>query len=104
MLGLVLGTLRLPLVLLVSGDAATAAGTNIAISAASAATGGVQHARAGRGDVDWAFLAAGVAGALPGGWLGAQMTGRFSELGLRRALGITLIVVGAAFVVEVIVR
>ena len=30
------------------------------------------------------------------------MTGRFSELGLRRALGITLIVVGAAFVVEAI--
>jgi uncharacterized protein len=228
MLGLVLGTLRLPLVLVVSGDAATAAGTNIAISAASAATGGVQHARAGRvdwrvvawmtppsvvgallgglygdsvperllfaaiagvliwngvdmlarpfrakprerprllsaaafggvigllggaigvilgtlrvpallrvvgmtavrvvgtnlvvgfflgvfgflghairGEVDWPFLAAGVAGALPGGWFGAQMTGRFSELGLRRALGMTLIVVGAAFVVEVIVR
>ena len=228
MLGLVLGTLRLPLVLLVSGDASTAAGTNIAISAASAATGGIQHARAGRvdwrvvawmtppsvvgrarrrplrrrrsrtaalrgdrrrpdlerrrpartavpceatraprlfsaaafggaigllggaigvilgtlrvpallrgvgmtavrvvgtnlvvgfflgvfgflghavrGEVEWAFLAAGVAGALPGGWLGAQMTGRFSELALRRALGVTLVVVGVAFVVEAIVR
>ena len=55
MLGLVLGTLRLPLVLLVSGDASTAAGTNIAISAASAATGGIQHARAGR--VDWRVVA-----------------------------------------------
>jgi uncharacterized membrane protein YfcA len=55
MLGLVLGTLRLPLVLVVSGDAATAAGTNIAISAASAATGGIQHARAGR--VDWRVVA-----------------------------------------------
>ena len=226
MLGLVLGTLRLPLVLVVSGDAATAAGTNIAISAASAATGGIQHARAGRvdwrvvawmappsvvgaligglygaelpervlfaaiaavlvwngvdllarpfharprdrprllpaalfgaaigliggaigvilgtlrvpallravgmtavrvvgtnlvvgfflgvfgflghavrGEVDWAFLAAGVAGALPGGWLGAQMTGRFSEIALRRALGATLVVVGGAFVVEAV--
>jgi hypothetical protein len=228
MLGLVLGTLRLPLVILVSGDAATAAGTNIAISAASAATGGIQHARAGRvdwrvvawmappsvvgallgglygdtvpeqllfgaiaavlvwngvdllarpfhakplerprlvsaaafggvigllggaigvilgtlrvpallrvvgmtavrvvgtnlvvgfflgvfgfighavrGEVEWALLAAGVAGALPGGWLGAQMTGRFSELGLRRALGVTLVAVGAAFAVEAVAR
>ena len=228
MLGLVLGTLRLPLVVVVSGDASTAAGTNIAISAASAATGGIQHARAGRvdwrvvawmtppsvvgaligglygdavperilfaaiaavliwngvdllarpfhahprerprlfsaaafgavigllggaigvilgtlrvpallravgmtaarvvgtnlvvgfflgvfgflghavrGEVEWTLLVAGVAGALPGGWLGAQMTGRFSELGLRRALGVTLVVVGIAFVVEVVVR
>ncbi len=38
------------------------------------------------------------------GWLGAQMTGRFSELSLRRTLGVTLVVVGAAFVVEAIVR
>lgn len=226
MLGLVLGTLRLPLIVLVSGDAATAAGTNIAVSAASAATGGVVHVRAGRvdwrvaawmtppsvigalvgglygdsvperllfaaiaavlvwnganllvrpfrasprekprlapavafggligllggaigvilstlrvpallsvvgmtamrvvgtnlvvgffvgvfgflghavrGEVEWAFLGAGVAGALPGGWLGARATGRFSELALRRALGLTLVVVGVAFVVELI--
>jgi len=228
MLGLVLGTLRLPLVLVVSGDAASAAGTNIAISAASAATGGIQHARAGRvdwrvvawmtppsavgalvgglygdavpervlfgaiaavlvwngidllarpfrarprvrprlwpaalfggaigllggaigvilgtlrvpallrgvgmtavrvvgtnlvvgfflgvfgflghavrGEVEWALLAAGVAGALPGGWLGAQATGRFSELALRRALGVALVAVGIAFAVEAALR
>jgi uncharacterized membrane protein YfcA len=226
MLGLVLGTLRLPLIVLVSGDAATAAGTNIAVSAASAATGGAQHVRAGRvdwrvvawmtppsvvgalvgglygdsvpesllfaaiaavlvwngidllvrpfhaqprerprllsaaafggvigllggaigvilgtlrvpallrvvgmtamrvvgtnlvigfflgvfgflghavrGDVEWVLLAAGLAGALPGGWLGAQATGRFSELALRRALGVTLVGVGAAFAVELV--
>lgn len=227
MLGLVLGTLRLPLMVLVTGDAATAAGTNIAVSAASAASGGIVHVRAGRvdwrvvawmtppsvvgalfgglygdsvpesllfaaiaavlvwngidllvrpfhakprerprllpaagfgavigllggaigvmlgtlrvpallrvvgmtamrivgtnvvvgfflgvfgflghavrGEVEWTFLAAGVAGALPGGWLGAQATSRFSELALRGALGVTLIVVGAAFAVEIIV-
>jgi len=36
MLGLVLGTLRLPFVILVSGSPLAAAGTNIAISAAAA--------------------------------------------------------------------
>jgi uncharacterized membrane protein YfcA len=224
MLGLVLGTLRLPLILLISGDPSAGAGTNIAISAASAASGGIQHARAGRvdwrivawmappsvvgalvggfygdalperllfgliavtlawsgvdllvrpfsarprsrpriwlgallgafigllggaigvilgtlrvpvllrgvgmtaarvvgtnlvvgfflgvfgfvghavrGDVEWALLAAGLAGAVPGGWLGARATGRFSELGLRRALGVALLVIAAVFAVE----
>src|SRR3989442_1560048 len=47
--GLVLGTLRLPLILLLSGSPSAAAGTNIAISAAAAASGGGEHARAGRG-------------------------------------------------------
>ena len=40
MLGLVLGTLRLPLIVLVTGSPLAAAGTNIAISAASAGAGG----------------------------------------------------------------
>src|SRR4029453_9248039 len=38
--GLVLGTLRLPAILLLSGDAAAGAGTNIGISAGSGAAGG----------------------------------------------------------------
>jgi uncharacterized membrane protein YfcA len=78
MLGLVLGTLRLPLMVLVSGDASSAAGTNIAISAASAATGGIQHARAGR--VDWRVVAwmtpPSVAGALVGGLYGDSVPER----------------------------
>jgi uncharacterized membrane protein YfcA len=224
MIGLVLGTLRLPLILLVSGDTSAAAGTNIAISAAAAASGGIRHSRAGRvdwrvvawmtppsvvgallgglfghhlpervllgaiacvlawngidllfrpfrerprreprvaaavffgavigllggavgvilgtlrvpallrsvgltamrvvgtnlvvgfflgafgflghavhGEVEWAILGGGLAGAIPGGWLGAKQTGRFSELGLRRALGVALLVIAAAFAVE----
>lgn len=224
MIGLVLGTLRLPLMVLVSGDPTSAAGTNIAISAASAASGGVRHSRAGRvdwrivawmtpptvvgalvgglygravpeqlllgaiaavlvwsgidlltrpfrerprerprlapavlfgaaigllggavgvilgtlrvpallrgvglgaarvvgtnlvvgfflgvfgllghavrGEVEWPFLAAGLLGALPGGWLGAGATGRISEVSLRRALGVALVVVGLVFAVE----
>jgi uncharacterized protein len=222
--GLVLGTLRLPLIVLLSGDAASAAGTNVAISAASAGSGSVQHAREGRVDwrvvawmipptaagavlgalfgdsaperllygliaavllwsgadlllrpfrsrpratpwigaavasgfgvgllggavgvilgtlrmpallavvgmtahravgtnlvvgfvlglaafatyvlqleVEWGLLAAGLAGALPGGWLGARLTGRVSEEALRRAIGAALLAVGLVFALE----
>jgi uncharacterized membrane protein YfcA len=68
----VLGTLRLPAILLLSGNASSAAGTNIAISAAAAASGGYGHARAGR--VDWRVVAwmapASVVGAVAGALLG----------------------------------
>jgi uncharacterized membrane protein YfcA len=47
-------------------------------------------------------LGAGLVGALPGGWLGARATGRISENTLRLALGLTLVVVGAAFAVQAI--
>jgi hypothetical protein len=53
--GLVLGTLRLPALLLAAGSPAAGAGTNIAISAAAAASGGWRHAREGR--VDWRVVA-----------------------------------------------
>src|SRR4029450_911494 len=55
MLGLVLGTLRLPLIVAITGSPISAAGTNIAISPASAAAGALRHLRAGR--VDWGVVA-----------------------------------------------
>ena len=55
MLGLVLGTLRLPLIVALTGSPLAAAGTNIAISAASAGAGAIRHAREGR--VDWRVVA-----------------------------------------------
>jgi uncharacterized membrane protein YfcA len=42
-------------VLVASGNAASAAGTNIAVSAVSTLVGGIEHARAGR--VDWRIVA-----------------------------------------------
>jgi uncharacterized membrane protein YfcA len=70
LVGLVLGSLRLPTVLLASGSAAAAAGTNIAVSAVAALTGGAAHARAGR--VSWRIVAwmtpPSVAGAFVGGY------------------------------------
>jgi uncharacterized membrane protein YfcA len=55
---------------------------------------------AGDEGVDWAVLGAGLAGALPGGWLGARATGRVPENALRVALGVVLLVVGVAFAAQ----
>ncbi len=75
--GLVLGSLRLPAVLLASGSPAAAAGTNIAVSAAAALTGGLTHARAGR--VSWPIVAwmtpPSVAGAFVGGYFAYAVPG-----------------------------
>jgi hypothetical protein len=65
----VLGTLRLPLILLATGDPITAAGTNIAISTVAAGTGGVRHAREGR--VSWKVVAAMAPPSVVGAVLGA---------------------------------
>jgi uncharacterized membrane protein YfcA len=76
--GLVLGSLRLPAILLASGSTAAAAGTNIAISAIAALSGGLAHARAGR--VHWRIVAwmtpPSVAGAFVGGYFGHLVPAR----------------------------
>lgn len=67
--GLVLGTLRLPAILLLAGDPAAGAGTNIAISAAAAGSGSLRHAREGRVDrrvVMW-MAPPSIVGAIVGG-------------------------------------
>jgi uncharacterized protein len=97
--GLVLGSLRLPAVILASGNAATAAGTNIAVSAAAALTGGVTHARAGR--VDWPIVAwmtpPSVAAAFVGGYFG----GRLPEGVLLGAIAAALLWNGVQLLLEV---
>ena len=47
------------------------------------------------------YAAGTLAGALPGGWLGARVTGRLSEETLRRAIGAAVLVIAAAFAVDV---
>jgi uncharacterized protein len=97
--GVILGTLRMPaLVRSVGLDVRRAAGTNLVVGFFLGVAGFAAHA-AGEG-VAWGVLAAGLAGALPGGWLGAQATGRISEKSLRLALGLVLVVVGVVFAVE----
>ncbi|HEX2427333.1 MAG TPA: sulfite exporter TauE/SafE family protein [Gaiellaceae bacterium] len=97
--GVILGTLRMPaLIRSVGMDVRRAAGTNLVVGFVLGVAGFATHTIE-RG-VDWAVLAAGLAGAIPGGWLGARATGRIPENTLRVALGATLVLVGAAFAVR----
>jgi uncharacterized membrane protein YfcA len=99
--GVILGTLRMPaLIRSVGMDVRRAAGTNLVVGFLLGVAGFATHAA--QQGVDWAVLGAGLAGAIPGGWLGARASGRLPESTLRLALGVTLVVVGAAFAVQAI--
>jgi uncharacterized membrane protein YfcA len=101
-LGVILGTLRMPALLRAVGmDAKSAVGTNLVVGFFLGVAGFAAHAF--RLEVEWDLLAAGLAGALPGAWLGARITGKISERLLRQAIGAALLVIAAAFVVEVLV-
>jgi uncharacterized membrane protein YfcA len=100
--GVILGTLRMPALLRGVGlTAHRAVGTNLLIGFALGLFAFATHAILGQ--VEWGLLAAGIAGALPGGWFGAKLTGRLSEETLRRAIGVALLAIAVAFAVEVLV-
>jgi uncharacterized protein len=99
--GVILGTLRMPaLVRSVGLDVRRAAGTNLVVGFVLGLAAFATHAAALR--IDWAILAAGLVGAIPGGWLGARWTGVVSENALRLALGVTLCAVGVAFAIQAV--
>ena len=102
-IGVILGTLRMPALLRGVGmETRLAIGTNLVVGFALGLAGFAAHAA--RLEVDWPVLGAGLAGALPGAWLGARLAGRASELVLRRAIGVALLAVAVAFVVELVVQ
>jgi len=88
LVGLVLGNLRLPLVVLLVGSPEIAAGTNLAISAVAAATAAVAHLRAGR--VNWRLFAwmapASIAGAVAGALLSGALPSRALLLAIAAVL------------------
>ena len=100
--GVILGTLRMPaLIRSVGMDVRSAAGTNLVVGFFLGVAGFATHAVVD--GVDWAVLAAGLAGSIPGGWMGAKATGRVPESTLRLALGAVLVVVGLAFALQALV-
>jgi len=88
-LGLVLGTLRLPLILIAAGSPTAGAGTNIAISAAAAASGGLRHAREGR--VDWRVVAWMAPPSVVGAVVGALVAGDVPEAALYLVIAAVLV-------------
>jgi uncharacterized protein len=92
LVGLVLGNIRLPVIVVAASSPAAGAGANIGISALSALAAAVTHIRAGR--IDWRLFAwmtpPSIAGALIGGFLSGEVPGD----ALLIAIGATLFVFG----------
>jgi uncharacterized protein len=90
--GLVLGNIRLPVIVLAASSPAAGAGANIGISAVAALTAAVTHIRAGR--IDWRIFAwmapPSIAGAVAGGLLSGELPGN----ALLAVIGVTLLVFG----------
>ncbi len=98
LVGLILGTLRLPaMVRWLGSTPRTAVGTNAATGVVVGVGGLIGHLAGG---VDWGLLAAGCAGAVPGAWIGAQLTGRLDDGALLRTISAILIVAGISLGLE----
>jgi hypothetical protein len=92
LLGLVLGNIRLPILLLASSNPAAVGGANIAVSGLAAAAGSIAHIRAGR--IDWRLVAwmvpPSVVGAVGGGYAAGHLPANM----LRIVIGAALLVFG----------
>ena len=99
--GLILGSLRIgALIRFVGADTFRAVGSNVAVGFCLGVAGVLGHLAGG---VDWTLLAVGAAASVPGALLGARLTGRLNERQLLRAVGIVLVVAGAAMLVQAFV-
>jgi uncharacterized protein len=93
LVGLILGSLRMPALLRYVGETpARAVGTNITVGVCVGVAGVIGHVPGG---VDWELLALGGAASIPGAIIGSRLTGRLSDAQLLRAIGVVLVVAGA---------
>jgi uncharacterized membrane protein YfcA len=97
LVGLILGSLRMPALLRFGEPPARAVGTNLAVGVSVGIAGVAGHAPGG---IDWRLLALGGAASIPGALLGARLTGRLEERQLLRVVGAILLVAGTAAVVQ----
>lgn len=96
LVGLVLGNIRLPVLVLAASSPAAGAGANIGVSALAALAAAVAHVRAGR--IDWRLFLwmapPSVVGAVAGGFLSGVIPGD----ALLLAIGVTLLAFGVDLV------
>jgi uncharacterized membrane protein YfcA len=90
--GLVLGNIRLPVVLLVASSPAAAAGANIGISGVAAFAAAAAHIRAGR--INWRLFAWMAPPSMAGAVVGGLVSGAISDTALLVVIGLTLLYFG----------
>jgi uncharacterized protein len=97
--GLILGSLRLPTLLRFGEPLALAVGTNMAVGFFVGAAGVFGHLPGG---VDWTLLGVGAAASVPGALAGARLTGRLPERRLKHAIAAVLLVAGSVAIAEAV--
>jgi len=90
--GLVLGNIRLPVVLLAAASPAAAAGANIGISGVAAFAAAAAHIRAGR--INWRLFAWMTPPSMAGAVAGGLVSGALPETVLLVVIGLTLLYFG----------
>jgi uncharacterized protein len=99
--GLILGSLRMPALLKFVGETpGRAAGTNVAVGFWVGIFGALGHLPSEA--PDWRVAGLGAAASIPGALIGARLTGRLSEVQLVRAIAAVLLVAGIATAVEAV--
>jgi uncharacterized membrane protein YfcA len=91
--GLVLGNIRLPVILLVASNPAAGAGANIGISGVAALAAAIAHVRAGR--VDWRLFAWLTPPSIVGAVLGGYLSGLVPKNAFLVAIGVFLLLMAA---------
>jgi hypothetical protein len=98
--GLILGSLRMPALLRFVGEVPhRAVGTNVAVGFFVGIAGALGHLPSST--PDWSAAAVGSAASIPGALAGSRLTGRLSPAQLVRAIGVVLLVAAAGTLVEI---
>jgi uncharacterized protein len=91
-IGLILGTIRLPVLLLVSSSPAAGAAANVGISTVAAATAAARHVR--RGIVNWKVVVWMTPPSIVGALVGGYVSGQLREDVLLVLIGVLLVYFG----------
>ena len=92
LVGLVLGNIRLPVLVLAASSPAAGAGANIGVSAFASLAAAVSHIRAGR--IDWRLFAWMAPPSMAGAVVGGLLSGVVPANALLLVIGLTLLVFG----------
>jgi uncharacterized protein len=92
LVGLVLGNIRLPAVLLAASNPAAGAGANIGISGVTALAASIAHIRAGR--INWRLFGWMAPPSIGGALVGGYLSGELPDDALLVAIGLTLLYFG----------